>query len=206
MLQAVSLTCRRGQRRVFSELSLRLEAGQCILVSGPNGSGKTSLLRILANIAQADKGQLFWHERPVQSNDSEYRRQLVYGGHAPGLNGSLSVQENLDSLLMQDRVPLEREACDQALLAGGLLAYRRVPVRQLSAGQRRRVFLVRLSLSKRPLWILDEQLTALDSAGQKFLGELIAQHLQKQGSVILTSHQTLPWDLKVQHLDLGQAC
>jgi len=206
VLQAVSLTCRRGQRRVFSELSLRLEAGQCCLVSGPNGSGKTSLLRILANIAQADKGQLFWHDRPVQSNDSDYRRQLVYGGHAPGLNGSLSVQENLDSLFMQDRVPLEQGACDQALLAGGLLAYRRVPVRQLSAGQRRRVFLVRLSLSNRPLWILDEQLTALDSAGQKFLGELIAQHLQKQGSVILTSHQTLPWDLKVQHLDLGQAC
>jgi heme exporter protein A len=191
---------------VFSELSLRLEAGQCCLVSGPNGSGKTSLLRILANIAQADEGQLIWHGRLVQSNDSDYRRQLVYGGHAPGLNGSLSVQENLDSLLMQDRVPLEQGACDQALLAGGLLAYRRVPVRQLSAGQRRRVFLVRLSLSNRPLWILDEQLTALDSAGQKFLGELIAQHLHKQGAVILTSHQTLPWDLKVQHLDLGQAC
>ena len=206
MLQAVSLTCRRGQRRVFSELSLRLEAGQCCLVSGPNGSGKTSLLRILANIAQADEGQLIWRDRAVQSNDSDYRRQLVYGGHAPGLNSSLSVQENLDSLLMQDRVPLEREACDQALLAGGLLAYRRVPVRQLSAGQRRRVFLVRLSLSNRPLWILDEQLTALDNAGQKFLGELIAQHLHKQGAVILTSHQTLPWDLEVQHLDLGQAC
>lgn len=206
MLQAVSLTCRRGQRRVFSELSLRLEAGQCCLVSGPNGSGKTSLLRILANIAQADEGQLIWRDRLVQSNDSDYRRQLVYGGHAPGLNGSLSVQENLDSLLMQDRVPLGRDACDQALLAGGLLAYRRVPVRQLSAGQRRRVFLVRLSLSDRPLWILDEQLTALDSAGQKFLGELIAQHLYKQGAVILTSHQTLPWDLEVQHLDLGQAC
>lgn len=191
---------------MFSELSLRLEAGQCCLVSGPNGSGKTSLLRILANIAQADEGQLLWRDRPVQSNDSEYRRQLVYGGHAPGLNGSLSVQENLDSLLLQDRVPLEREAFDQALLAGGLLAYRRVPVRQLSAGQRRRVFLLRLSLSNRPLWILDEQLTALDSAGQKFLGELIAQHLQKQGAVILTSHQTLPWDLDVQHLDLGQTC
>lgn len=206
MLQAVSLTCRRGQRRVFSELSLRLDAGQCILVSGPNGSGKTSLLRILANIAQADEGQLIWQDRPVQSNDSEYRQQLVYGGHAPGLNGSLSVQENLDSLLMQDRVPLERDACDQALLAGGLLAYRRVPIRQLSAGQRRRVFLVRLALSSRPLWILDEQLTALDSAGQTFLGELIAQHLHQQGAVILTSHQTLPWDLKVQHLSLGQAC
>ncbi|UQN36590.1 cytochrome c biogenesis heme-transporting ATPase CcmA [Alcaligenes aquatilis] len=206
MLDAVSLTCKRGQRRVFSELSLRLEAGQCILVSGPNGSGKTSLLRILANIAQADEGQLIWRDRPVQSNDSDYRQQLVYGGHASGLNGSLSVQENLDSLLMQDRVPLERDACDQALLAGSLLAYRRVPVRQLSAGQRRRVFLVRLALSNRPLWILDEQLTALDSAGQKFLGELIAQHLQKQGAVILTSHQTLPWDLEVQHLDLGQAC
>ncbi|MDV2117738.1 cytochrome c biogenesis heme-transporting ATPase CcmA [Alcaligenes faecalis] len=206
MLQAVSLTCRRGQRRVFSELSLRLDAGQCILVSGPNGSGKTSLLRILANIAQADEGQLIWQDRPVQSNDSEYRQQLVYGGHAPGLNGSLSVQENLDSLLMQDRVPLERDACDQALLAGGLLAYRRVPIRQLSAGQRRRVFLVRLALSNRPLWILDEQLTALDSAGQTFLGELIAQHLHQQGAVILTSHQTLPWDLKVQHLSLGQAC
>lgn len=191
---------------MFSELSLRLEAGQCCLVSGPNGSGKTSLLRILANIAQADEGQLLWRDRPVQGNDSEYRRQLVYGGHAPGLNGSLSVQENLDSLLLQDRVPLEREALDQALLAGGLLAYRRVPVRQLSAGQRRRVFLLRLSLSNRPLWILDEQLTALDSAGQKFLGELIAQHLQKQGAVILTSHQTLPWDLDVQHLDLGQTC
>ncbi|MCX5465101.1 cytochrome c biogenesis heme-transporting ATPase CcmA [Alcaligenes parafaecalis] len=206
MLQAVSLTCRRGQRRVFSELSLRLDAGQCCLVSGPNGSGKTSLLRILANIAQADEGQLIWRDQPVQRNDSDYRRQLVYGGHAAGLNGSLSLQENLDSLLLQDRVPLEQDACDQALRAGGLLAYRRVPVRQLSAGQRRRVFLVRLSLSNRPLWILDEQLTALDSAGQKFLGELIAQHLQKQGAVILTSHQTLPWDLDVQHLDLGQAC
>ncbi len=206
MLQAVSLTCRRGQRRVFSDLSLRLEAGQCCLVSGPNGSGKTSLLRILANIAQADAGQLIWRDRVVQRNDSEYRQQLVYGGHAPGLNGSLSVQENLDSLLLQDRVSLEPEACDQALLAGGLLAYRRVPVRQLSAGQRRRVFLVRLSLSKRPLWILDEQLTALDSAGQKFLGDLISQHLQNAGAVILTSHQTLPWALDVQQLDLGAAC
>ncbi len=204
MLQAVSLTCRRGQRRVFSELSLRLDAGQCCLVSGPNGSGKTSLLRILANITQADEGQLIWQDRPVHRNDSDYRQQVVYGGHAPGLNGSLSVQENLDCLLLQDKVPLEQEACDQALLAGGLLAYRRVPVRQLSAGQRRRVFLVRLSLSNRPVWILDEQLTALDSAGQKFLGELIAQHLQKQGAVILTSHQTLPWKLDVQHLDLGQ--
>ncbi|XOT96743.1 ABC transporter ATP-binding protein, partial [Alcaligenes pakistanensis] len=100
MLQAVSLTCRRGQRRVFSELSLRLDAGQCCLVSGPNGSGKTSLLRILANITQADEGQLIWRDRAVQRNDSDYRRQVVYGGHAPGLNGSLSVQENLDSLLM----------------------------------------------------------------------------------------------------------
>ncbi|MGO3841216.1 MAG: cytochrome c biogenesis heme-transporting ATPase CcmA [Alcaligenes pakistanensis] len=206
MLQAVSLTCRRGQRRVFSELSLRLDAGQCCLVSGPNGSGKTSLLRILANITQADEGQLIWQDRPVHRNDSDYRQQVVYGGHAPGLNGSLSVQENLDSLLLQDGVALKQEACDQALLSGGLLAYRRAPVRQLSAGQRRRVFLVRLSLSNRPLWILDEQLTALDSAGQKFLGELIARHLEKQGAVILTSHQTLPWKLDVQQLDLGQAC
>src|SRR5690606_17759998 len=141
---------------------------QCCLVSGPNGSGKTSLLRILANIAQADAGQLLWHERPVQRNDSDYRRNLMYGGHAPGLNANLSVQENLDSLLLQDRVAWERQDYAQALRAGGLLAYRRVPLRQLSAGQRRRVFLVRLSLSNRPLWILDEQLTALDSAGQHF--------------------------------------
>ncbi|EJC61822.1 heme exporter protein CcmA [Alcaligenes faecalis subsp. faecalis NCIB 8687] len=191
---------------MFSDLSVKLEAGQCCLVSGPNGSGKTSLLRILANIAQADAGQLLWHERPVQRNDSDYRRNLMYGGHAPGLNANLSVQENLDSLLLQDRVAWERQDYDQALRAGGLLAYRRVPLRQLSAGQRRRVFLVRLSLSNRPLWILDEQLTALDSAGQHFLGELIAQHLQRQGAVILTSHQALPWKLDVQHLDLGSAC
>lgn len=191
---------------MFSDLSVKLEAGQCCLVSGPNGSGKTSLLRILANIAQADAGQLLWHERPVQRNDSDYRRNLMYGGHAPGLNANLSVQENLDSLLLQDRVAWKRQDYDQALRAGGLLAYRRVPLRQLSAGQRRRVFLVRLSLSNRPLWILDEQLTALDSAGQHFLGELIAQHLQRQGAVILTSHQALPWKLDVQHLDLGSAC
>ncbi len=206
VLEAVSLSCKRGQRRVFSQLSLRVEPGQCWLVSGPNGSGKTSLLRILANIAQPESGQVLWRGAALERNDSQYRRELVYGGHAPGLSAALSVQENLDFLLQQDGDSRSGPDCEQALRTAGLLAQRRLPVRQLSAGQRRRVFLTRLALSRRPLWILDEQLTALDAAGQAFLGGLVQAHLARDGAVIMTSHQAVPWAIRVHGLDLGGAC
>lgn len=206
MLEAVSLSCKRGQRRVFSQLSLRVEPGQCWLVSGPNGSGKTSLLRILANIAPPESGQVHWRGAALERNDPQYRREIIYGGHAPGLNAALSVQENLDFLLQQDSQPISRTECEQALRAAGLLAQRRLLVRHLSAGQRRRVFLTRLALSRRPLWILDEQLTALDAAGQAFLGELTQAHLAQGGAVVMTSHQPVPWNIRVHGLDLVGAC
>lgn len=165
--------------------------GQAVWVRGPNGQGKTSLLRLLAGLSQAADGQI---ERPVP---------LAYIGHQHGLKDDLHAMEALSFLLRLHDLPFDDQTCMAALTQMGVGKQRLSPVRSLSQGQKRRVALARLCLSaERPLWILDEPFDALDDQGITTLNSLIQAHRQAGGSVILTSHQalTLP---DVIELDLG---
>ena len=198
MLEIIDVSCRKGGNDLFRHLYFRVEPGQCWVIEGSNGSGKTSLLRILANLSQPESGELLWYGQKVSEVEPSYKHCVMYGGHSLGVSRELSVYENLDFLLSMDGTERESNSYVSALKRFGLYPLRN----QLSAGQKKRCFLVRLALSKRSLWILDEQLTALDQEGQGLLGELIVEHVTAQGAVVMTSHQHLPWAVETHRLSL----
>lgn len=202
MLEVIDISCHKGGNTLFTHLRFRVVPGQCWVIEGNNGSGKTSLLRILANLSQPASGELRWCGQKVSDVEPSYKHCIMYGGHSIGVSGELSVHENLDFLLSLDGVVREQNSYVSALKRFGLYSLRNQQVQKLSAGQKKRCFLVRLALSKRPLWILDEQLTALDQEGQWLLGELIADHVAAKGAVVMTSHQHLPWALEMDRLSL----
>ena len=162
-LEAVALACERDWRLLFEQLELRLEKGQMLQISGPNGSGKTSLLRLLCGLMQPTAGQILIRGRPLESQRSELARNLLWIGHAAGIKGLLTPEENLAWLCALHQ-PADREAIWQALAQVGLRGFEDVPCHTLSAGQQRRVALARLYLAQPPLWILDEPFTAAEQA------------------------------------------
>ncbi|WP_290676046.1 cytochrome c biogenesis heme-transporting ATPase CcmA [Aquabacterium sp.] len=179
-LHAQDLACRRGGRLLFAHLHMAVMPGQLLWVRGPNGQGKTSLLRLLAGLSQAADGQI---DRPVP---------LAYIGHQHGLKDDLNAIEALSFLLRLHDLPFDDQTCTEALTHMGVHRQRLSPVRTLSQGQKRRVALARLCLSaSSKLWILDEPFDALDDQGITTLNKLIQQHCQNGGAVILTSHQAL---------------
>ncbi|MCC7548999.1 MAG: cytochrome c biogenesis heme-transporting ATPase CcmA [Burkholderiales bacterium] len=202
MLEAVGLACMRGQRRLFGDLNFRVPPGEALWVSGPNGSGKTSLLRMLCTLLAPEAGEVRWRGRPVRSLGEAYRAELVYLGHAPAVKDDLSGLENLRFALAQEGRRVSEAALVDALRSFGLAGREDLPARVLSQGQRRRVSLARLLFcGDRPLWILDEPLTALDAQAVELVRALISGHLGRDGLVVLTSHQEVDLSgVKVQQL------
>ncbi|WP_085682972.1 MULTISPECIES: cytochrome c biogenesis heme-transporting ATPase CcmA [unclassified Pseudomonas] len=190
VLQTVALACERDLRLLFDNLELRLASGDMVQISGPNGSGKTSLLRLLAGLMQPTDGQVLLNGKPLGEQRSELARNLLWIGHAAGIKDLLTPEENLAWLCALHQ-PAERDAIWQALAAVGLRGFEDVPCHSLSAGQQRRVALARLYLDSPPLWILDEPFTALDKQGVAQLEEHLARHCEKGGLVVLTTHHTL---------------
>ncbi|TYK59724.1 cytochrome c biogenesis heme-transporting ATPase CcmA [Pseudomonas synxantha] len=190
LLEAVALACERDLRLLFEQLDLRLAAGDMVQISGPNGSGKTSLLRLLAGLMQPTAGVVRLNGKPLHEQRTELARNLVWIGHAAGIKDVLSAEENL-SWLSALHHPATRDGIWQALAAVGLKGFEDVPCHTLSAGQQRRVALARLYLSGPPLWILDEPFTALDKQGVAQLEEHLARHCEQGGLVVLTTHHTL---------------
>lgn len=189
MLEALSVGCARGERRLFSGIGFTLAAGQLLRVAGANGSGKTSLLRILCGLLTPAEGEVRWNSATIGSQRDEYHRSLVYIGHLNGLKDELSPLENLEVAATLVGLPAGLEARLAALDAFGLAPSADAAVRYLSQGQRRRVALARLALSAAvPLWILDEPFTALDTHAVSRLEGLIAGHLRSGGMVVLTTH------------------
>ena len=190
-LEARELACSRGVATLFRDVSFRIDAGEWVALRGPNGSGKTTLLRCVAGLTHADAGEVHWAGEPVRSDPARFHADLLYAGHLPGIKDDLSAEENLRGALALRGVQPATAAIRAALTDVGLEKRRHLPARRLSAGQRRRIGLARLSLDPAMLWALDEPLTALDDAGQALFSRLLARHLERGGMALLATHHDL---------------
>jgi heme exporter protein A len=185
-----SLTCQRGESLVFEDLAFALEPGDCLWLAGPNGSGKSSLLRLMAGLARPIEGYIAWDGVDIRNEAEAHRRRLRSIGHLDAVKSHLSVTENLAFWADYWDAPRDRVAAGLQQL--GLDHLAEIAARRLSAGQRRRLALARLTLGPAALWLLDEPATALDSGGLQILGDLIAACRGDGGIVVYSSHETLP--------------
>lgn len=190
--RAQGLSFSRSGRRVFDGIGFELHPGQLLQVLGANGSGKTSLLRVLGGLLPADEGELCWGGEPVRSGQPEFLQAVAYLGHANGIDGDLSATENLRFAARMAGVDDSPARVADALRAMGLEPASGAPVRTLSQGQRRRVALARLALLRRTLWLLDEPVSSLDAAsGGRFFAQL-GDHLRQGGMAVVATHELLP--------------
>jgi heme exporter protein A len=189
-LIAEDLACRRGERQVFAGLSFSLPPGGALVLTGTNGSGKTSLLRIVAGLAVPAAGRLCWGTRPVASALAAHRARLHYVGHLDAIKSVLTGRETLLfwAALRGFSGSRARPAIDRALRAFALDAIADWPCRWLSAGQRRRLALSRLLATPAPLWLLDEPASSLDEANRLRLEAVIAAHRAAGGRVVMSTH------------------
>ena len=191
MLSVSNLACSRGDKTLFTGVSFVLQPGQWLHLEGDNGTGKTSLLRIVCGLSPALAGEVGWHGQPIREAAHDYFGQLFYMGHGLALKEDLSPLENL----MADAAVAGREtshdAAMQALGHMGLRGRERLPLRVLSQGQKRRSSLARMLTTRASLWRLDEPFVALDSHAQTVVCDVIADHVRAGGMALLTSHQAV---------------
>ena len=189
MLEAAELECERGGKTLFRGLSFALRGGERLRIAGANGSGKTSLLRILCGLLSPNAGEVRWKGSAVGALREEYSKQLVYLGHAPAVKDDLTPAENLSVACTLAGLPVSPSQIHDALDRFGLSAIDFL-VKRLSQGQRRRAALARLVLSESlPLWLLDEPFAALDASATRVVEVLIDGHVARGGAVVFTTHQ-----------------
>jgi len=191
MLEVKNLTCVRGTRRLFTGLSFSTESGELVEVRGPNGSGKTSLLRILCGLATPAAGEVWWQGQNIRSLGEEYCAAVVYLGHQNAVKDELSAIENLRISSAVAGRSLNQSGAEELLQRVGLGQQQHLPARVLSAGQRRRLAMTRLLSAEATLWILDEVLTSLDDTAVNLSREFIGEHLKTGGIAIVATHQDL---------------
>jgi heme exporter protein A len=195
-----NLSCIRGGRLLFRRLSISTLAGQALAIEGPNGAGKTSLLRTIAGFLAPAEGSVILKTADGIAPTEERGRHVGWLGHQDGSKPQLTPKEVLDffSDLYGSRCDISR-----SLAAAGLERCADLPCQYLSAGQKRRLALARIAISKRPLWLLDEPLAALDTNGKKFATELIETHCASGGIALAATHE--PLGIAAMRLTLGAA-
>ncbi len=191
MLQGISLACVRGDRELFKDINFSLQAGGLMQVRGPNGSGKTSLLRMLCGLSNPSAGEILWSGTAIRSLNGDYFAAMTYIGHLSGTKDDLTVIENLRISSALAGFEINDAQASEALEYMGLGGREALPVKVLSQGQRRRVVLARLLVCKTSLWILDEPLVALDVMAVRLIQGLLEQHLKQGGIVVMTTHQEI---------------
>jgi heme exporter protein A len=191
VLQARALTCVRGERQLFAGLDLQLNSGECLHVRGANGVGKTSLLRLLTGLSKPESGEILWKHHSIQEDPKQYHRELLFLGHRDALKEDLTALENLEMYASLDDISITQEQALSSLWRFGLRGREDLPVQYLSAGQKRRVLMARMAIHHAKLWILDEPFNALDVDAVQALQNLITEHLEIGGLVVLTSHQEI---------------
>jgi heme exporter protein A len=190
MLEARELACLRGERVVFAGVSFRLAPGGALLLTGANGAGKSSLLRLLAGLLRPAAGALLWEGADALADRAGHARRLRFLSPQDAVKPALTARENLAFFA---RLHGGGGNADAALDALGLLPLAELPVRLLSTGQRRRLALARLALAPAaPLWLLDEPTLGLDAAAVERLGGLLARHREGGGAVVAATHLPLP--------------
>jgi heme exporter protein A len=187
LLEVVNLSCTRGDRPLFRDLSFALKPGELLHLQGANGSGKTTLLRTLCGLSRPAAGEIRWQGKPVQDEEDTFRAALCYIGHSNALHGDLTGSENLyfETCLTGGPGNDAQSALDEV----GLSRVAGLSTKLLSQGQKRRTALARLRVQEKPVWVLDEPLTALDIRSTGIFLGLFSEHLARGGLIILTSHQ-----------------
>lgn len=199
LLELRDLTCERDGHALFAPLSMRLDSGTIVQLEGPNGIGKTTLLRAICGLSSGYRGNIMWRGAPRRRD--HFAAEALYVGHATGLKGALTAHQNLRWWGALRGLAVEA-GLDAALATVGLAGYEEMPCYQLSAGQQRRVALARLLLDSATLWVLDEPFTAIDRHGSTLIEEWLVQHACAGGAVLLTTHQPLALPVPVTRVAL----
>lgn len=185
-LQAEAIECSRDDRLLFADLTLELSGGEALILEGRNGTGKTTLLRILCGLRRPDEGEVRWGGVPIEECAVDFHRHMVYVGHLDGIKRELTALENLR--VLQTLSGRGRLTIEEALEAVRLGGFEDIPVHYLSAGQKRRAALARLLVTDARLWVLDEPFTSLDVHGIELVEALMAKHIAAGGAMVMTSH------------------
>src|SRR6267142_3305134 len=191
----------RGDRHVLQGVSLDLRSRELVHVSGPNGTGKTTLLRVVCGLLRPEQGRVSWLGKPIASVRAEYQAALAYASHEPALKADLTALENLRFAVGLKR-RVTRDELRASLERTGVAACADLPARVLSAGQRRRVAMARVLAMSASLWLLDEPFTNLDSAGSDLLRSLLQSHVERGGLALVVAHHDLKLDCSVHRLEL----
>lgn len=192
----------RGERHVLKGLSIAVCARELLHISGPNGTGKTTLLRVASGLLRPEQGTVAWLGRPILSSRAQYQAQMAYSSHEPALKSDLTALENLRFAVGLKRRVTIQELRD-VLERTGVLPVADLPTRVLSAGQRRRVALARVLAMNATLWLLDEPYSNLDAAGTELMSGLLQAHVEAGGVALVVAHHTLALDCNVRRLELN---
>ena len=188
MILANNITCRRGNNLIFENLNFKVEDGVATIISGKNGSGKTSLVRILGNLLKPKKGELIWKGKSIHKNIDEYHKQITYIADTNCSKDKLSVYENMKFWKNLYNSSISNEIINKLLDNINLQSFINEPVYRLSTGQKRKLELTRLVIEERHMWTLDEPFLGLDQETVNIIGQTISDHLLQNGAVILSSH------------------
>lgn len=199
-LNAKNLSLTRGGRELFTNLNFIVKPGDLLLIQGENGSGKTSLLKVIAGLIEPDNGSLFWSNKNIISQRQSFHKNIAWLSHNPGFKGDLTILENIKFESSLRKMSMEK--LEDSLKHFQLTEFSKIPFRFLSVGQQKRAAIVRMCLINVKLWLMDEPLSNLDTTGQSLVIDLINNHTKNSGLCVLASHHDISHDLISNRINL----